>query len=98
MYINTLITINFFTEIQVNVTELTSTKVKISWCLPYGGTYSVKLYIYHGCDVKYEDNMEWSEITLINIIPGKQYTATVVAQYYGGNRETGSRNFRTSLF
>ena len=38
-----------------------------------------------------------TDITIINITPGKQYSAKVVAQYYGGSTETGSKDFQTSI-
>ena len=44
----------------------------------------------------YEENTSKSETMMINLVPGKLYTATVVAQYNRGRRETGSKKFRTS--
>ena len=76
--------------------ELTSTEVKISWCLPYGGARNVKLYIYQGRNAVYEEKMNQTEIKIKDFVPEKLYTATVVAQYYSGHRETGSKSFRTS--
>ena len=36
-----------------------------------------------------------TDITVSRIIPGKQYTAKVVAHYYGGSTESGSKDFQT---
>ena len=46
----------------------------------------------------YEENMNQrlSEITKSIFVPEKLYTATVVAEYDRGRRETGSKSFRTS--
>ena len=87
-------------DLTVYVTEESSTKVRISWYLPYGGANNIKLYIYHGHNLEYETNLNGRErqLNLINVTPGKLYTATVVAYYSRGNRATGSKNFRTSFY
>ena len=76
---------------------LTSTRVKISWHLPYGGARSIKFSIYGGCNTEAETMLagDKTDITVNNIIPGKQYTTKVVAHYYGGNTESGSKDFQT---
>ena len=84
-------------QLQLQVDALTSTRVKFSWHLPYGGARSIKFSIYHRCNVEYETGLagDMTETTVNNIIPGKQYTAKVVAHYYGGNTESGSKDFQT---
>lgn len=86
--------------VTVNVQELNPTKVKISWYLSYGGASSITLLIKHDGNVELEEQMsgQQRELTIIKIVPGKLYTATVVVVYRGGARASGSRNFRTSTY
>ena len=88
------------TGVTVYTTEVNSTKVKISWYLPYSGASRIMFYLCHGQNVEFNDEMNGSkrELTMINLTPGKLYTATVVAYYNRGRRVSGSKNFRTSKY